>query len=202
MKFLKLNILLATFFILFTFTGCSPQEQALLANVLAGNSENTRNTPNRPIYQDNRNNDYKVGTQDGCSSKRGKWRKNSYNYRNNPNYRRGWDRGYTQCRKDDYNNNNYYDQGNNDGCRSGQGRYIKDSYRYNNYSSYRNGWNNGYNRCKRNHQSSTNYYNLGNTHGCSSARGRYLKDSTKYNRYATYRNGWNEGYNRCKRRYY
>ncbi len=155
MKFSKLKIMLASLVAIFAFSGCSNYEQALIANALTGSAgaSSSYGNPyhyNGYNYGHNRNNDYRIGIRDGCNSKQGTWRKNSYSYRNNYSYRNGWNAGYNRCRSNNRYTGNYYNRGYNDGCYSRRYRGVrKNRSLYNNNRSYRNGWSNGYRSCRR-----------------------------------------------------
>lgn len=151
MKFLTLRLFIASLFATIVFTGCTAYEQAVVANTLTGGSAyNDSYYYDGYNYGNNRDTSYRNGVEDGCSSKRGVWRKNIYQYNNNYSYRNGWNAGYNRCRSN-YNNynNNYYSQGYSDGCWSRRNPGTRqNTYQYNRNQSYRNGWNNGYSACR------------------------------------------------------
>lgn len=149
MKLSKLYLFVASVFAVAIFGGCTAYEQAVVANALTGGA--AYNDPyyyNGYNYGSNRDSNYRNGIEDGCSSKQGTWRKNTYMYNRNYSYRNGWNAGYNQCGSN-YNNSGSYSDGYSDGCWSR--RYVgtrKNIYQYNHNYNYRNGWNNGYRDCR------------------------------------------------------
>jgi len=153
MRFSKLKMILASLVAVFAFSGCTPQEQALIANSLAGNTGSSYGNSyyyNGHNYGYNRDAYYQNGVRDGCKSRqRGYTVKNRYRWNNYSSYRSGWYAGKRQCRKS-YDHRNYYNKGYNDGCWSKRYRGIKKNRNlYNNNRKYRNGWKNGYSNCNR-----------------------------------------------------
>lgn len=151
MKISKFYLVLASLFAVGIFGGCTAYEQAVVANALTGGA--AYGDPyyyNGYNYGANRDTRYRNGVEDGCSSKRGVWRKNTYQYNHYYSYRDGWNAGYNQCNyggDGGYGNN--YNNGYSDGCWSRRNVGTrKNSYQYNHNSSYRNGWNNGYYECR------------------------------------------------------
>lgn len=148
MKISKFYLVVASFFAALVFGGCTAYEQAVVANALTGAAYNDPYYYNGYNYGANRDSSYRQGIEDGCNSKQGNYRKNTYQYNNNYSYRNGWNAGYNNCRSNNY-NNSYYQNGYSDGCWSR--RYPgtrKNSYQYKYNSSYRSGWNKGYSDCR------------------------------------------------------
>ncbi|MBN2721863.1 MAG: hypothetical protein JXQ77_03495 [Campylobacterales bacterium] len=141
MKSTRLYLVVMSVIATFILSGCTPYQ-------LTGGVYSDSYYYDGYNYGSQRDALYRNGVQDGCSSKKGIWRKNIYQYNNSYSYRSGWNAGYRQCRSSSYNTNYYY-EGYSDGCWSSEHHSIrKNTYRYNRYQGYRNGWNNGYRECR------------------------------------------------------
>lgn len=140
-------------------------------------------------------NAYRRGEDDGCQSARGHWEKNERDYRHDPLYRKGWDRGYRRCGTP-HPDPGYYFKGYHDGCLSARGDYRKDNALYRRDVEYRRGWNEGNRECQH-RKRGRHTFEAGYRDGCRSAQGYYYRDDTAYRLYTGYRRGWNEGYRTC-----
>jgi len=79
----------------FTMTGCTDFERGLGTGVAVGVVGTVvANESNRPSYRSY----YNRGYNNGCSSARGRWIKNRYDFRNYRSYRNGWRAGWRRCR--------------------------------------------------------------------------------------------------------
>lgn len=93
-----------------TFTGCTQNEENLAlagagvaAVAVAANSYNKDGSHAGEYnhygqnYGSGRNYNYHDGVRDGCDSRRGSCRQDTYRY-NHADYRNGWEAGYKRCR--------------------------------------------------------------------------------------------------------
>ena len=93
----------------FALLGCTPYQEGLATGVVVGAGttavgyeNNNRDRYRATRYRDNRSRHrrgyYDIGYRNGCTSARGRWYKNSYQWRRSANYRSGWRAGYSRCR--------------------------------------------------------------------------------------------------------
>ncbi len=82
----------------FSMTGCTPYERGLATGLVVGAGATSGYYYGGYNYGPNRSSLYRTGVRNGCNSARGRWYKNSYQWRRSVNYRNGWRAGYRRCR--------------------------------------------------------------------------------------------------------
>jgi hypothetical protein len=101
MKFTKQIAVSALIAATLTFTGCTENQQNLAAAGVASHSDGSSRDNYRHHghdYGQNRNYGYQRGVRQGCNSRYGGWDMDKHRYKNDYNYKAGWDAGYKRCR--------------------------------------------------------------------------------------------------------
>ena len=95
-----------------TFTGCTQDQENLavagvavagVAAVAASQSHSDGSHTDNYYhhghdYGQNRNYGYQQGVRQGCNSRHSGWDMDKHRYKNDYNYKAGWDAGYKRCR--------------------------------------------------------------------------------------------------------
>ena len=106
-KYMVVSALIAT---TLTFTGCTQDQENLavagvavagVAAIAASHSDGSSTDNYRHHghdYGQNRNYGYQKGVRQGCNSRHRGWDMDKHRYKNDYNYKAGWDAGYRRCR--------------------------------------------------------------------------------------------------------